>query len=394
MRLTAPESAVRPHAQMRGQHARQRILFLADHLGPDDGGRSGVHGVTTYLLDVLPQLKACGYEIGACFLRHANPAAERLRAAGIEVSFLETQRFDPFVVRQIDELVQQRRYGILHCTQFRASLAARALARRRPGLKVALHMHDLNMPPKSVRWLHGLLARADDLAVCVSSAAGDVAVRGYYVQPDRVRVVHTGIATDAFEPLGAAERAEIRRELEIPPKAPILCLVGRFGRVKGHRTMLEIFRLVVRSRPDAVLLLIGDGPERPACERMAAELELAGRVRFLGYRSDVARWLAAADVAVVPSRSEGLCRAAIEANLCGIPAVAFDVGGVREALPDAVCGELVPAGNQAAFAAAIERALDGAVVPLGDLRVRLARERFGVAGHLRSLLACYDELQR
>lgn len=393
MTVTAPRRGTKPRAQTRVEQARHRVLFLADHLGPDDGGRSGVHGVTTYLLDVLPPLKACGNEVGACFLRHANPVAEKLRAAGVEVSFLETHRFDPFVIKQIDELVQRRRYGILHCTQFRASLAARALARRRRGIKVALHVHDLNVPPTSLRWLHRALATPDDLGVCVSAAAADVAVHGYHVRPDRVRVVHTGIATDAFEPLGAAERAQVRRELGIPSKAPVLCLVARFSRVKGHREMIRIFGSVVRLHPDAVLLLIGDGPERPACERLIAQLELGDRVRLLGYRTDPARWLASADVAVVPSRSEGLCRAAIEANLCGLPAVAFDVGGVREALPDPVCGELVPPGNEPAFAAAIERALARAVVPLGDLRIRLARERFGVASHLRALVSCYDELR-
>ena len=393
MTLSASWHGAKLRAQTRSEHARpHRVLFLADHLGPDHGGRSGVHGVTTYLLDVLPPLKACGNEVGACFLRHPNPAAEKLRAAGVEVSFLETARLDPFVVKRIDELVQRRGYGILHCTQLRASLAARALARRR-GVKVALHMHDLNMPPRWLRFAHRLLAAPDDLAICVSAAAAEVAVRGYHVRPDRVRVVHTGIATGAFAPLAAAERARIRREVGIPSNAPVVCLVGRFGRVKGHRTMIGIFHALVRRRPDAVLLLIGDGPERAACERLIEELRLADRVRLLGYRGDVARWLAAADVAVVPSKSEGLCRAAIEANLCGIPAVAFDVGGVREALPDPVCGELVPAGDQPAFTAAIERALDGAVVPLGDLRVRLARERFGVAGHLRALAACYDELR-
>ena len=393
MTVTAPLRGAKFQAHARTEPAPHRILFLADHLGPDDGGRSGVHGVTTYLLDVLPPLKAAGNEVGACFLRHPNPAAETLRAAGVEVSFLQTHRFDPFVIDQIDELVQRHGYGILHCTQFRASLAARALARRRRGIKVALHMHDLNMPPKPMRWLHHMLAAPDDVAVCVSAAAADVAVRGYHVRADRVRVVYTGIATEAFAPLAAAERAQIRQELGVPAKAPVLCLVGRFGLVKGHREMIGIFRLVVRRHPDAVLLMIGDGPERPGCERLIAELGLGDRVRLLGYRSDVARWLAASDVAVVPSRSEGLCRAAIEANMCGVPAVAFDVGGVREALSDPVCGELVPAGDKVAFATAIDRALGGAVVPLGDRRIRLARERFGVADHLRALLTCYDELQ-
>jgi glycosyltransferase involved in cell wall biosynthesis len=157
--------------------------------------------------------------------------------------------------------------------------------------------------------------------------------------------------------------------------------------------MIGMFRSVVRRHSDAVLMLLGDGPERAACQHLTAELELSDRVRFLGYRHDVARWLAAADVVVAPSKSEGLSRAAIEANLCGLPAVAFAVGGLREALPDAICGELVPPGDERGFVDAIERALERSLVPVADIRVRLARARFGIEDHARALTSCYDELR-
>ncbi|RPI57399.1 MAG: hypothetical protein EHM50_11645, partial [Lysobacterales bacterium] len=207
----ARSSRVEIAAVASASRPRHRILFLADHLGPDAGGTAGIHGVTTYLLDALPVLKATGCEVGACFLRQAHPAAEALRAAKINVHFLGTSRFDPFVVRQVEKLVLEEQYGILHCTQFRASLLARVLARKRAGVKAVLHLHDLNMPPGPIRWTNRALARRDDLGVCVSHAAGDIAVRGYSVAPDRVRVVHTGIDTGVFRPLSVEQRAEVRR---------------------------------------------------------------------------------------------------------------------------------------------------------------------------------------
>ena len=369
---------------------RHRVLFLADHLGQDHREDS-IHGVATYLRDVLPVLKMLGNDVAACFLRAPHPIGELLRDAGVKVLFLSSKRFDPFVLSQIGRLVREGHFQILHCTQFRASLAGRALARMTPGLKTVLHQHDLLLPPPPVRWLNRRLAGAEDLGICVSWAAGDVAMRGYGIRADRVRVLHTGIDAEVFRPLSREERIRRRQELRVPFGAPLLCLVARFDRIKGHREMIGIFRLLLRKYPKATLMLIGDGPERAACERLVDELGLSARFRFLGYRSDVARWLGAADVAVVPSKSEGLCRAAIEANLCGLPAVAYDVGGLPEALPDHDCGELVPAGDRPGFVDAIERSLLSGVKPEGHVRVQRARERFGLLEHVRALAACYDE---
>ena len=371
-------------------NSRRRVLFLADHLGLPDGG---VHGVTTYLLDVLPALKQIGTDAAACFLREAHPAAESLRAHDIQVWFLDSRRFDLFVSRQVDELVRRGGYDILHCTQFRASIIGRGVARMRNGLAVVLHVHDLTMPPLPVRLMNRALARPVDLGICVSEAAREIAVRGYYVSPGRVRVLYTGIDTRVFRPLADTERAEVRAELGISAAAPVLCLVGRFHPVKGHREMIRMLKSIASRRPDCVLLLVGDGPERPACENLAKELRLSDNVRFLGHRDDVTRVLAAGDVAVVPSRSEGLSRFAIEANLCGLPVVAFASGGVAEALAGRACGELVPPGDPEAFVDAVDRVLGAPrSASAFDARVRAASERFELTAHVHALRACYDTL--
>lgn len=369
-------------------HRRQRVLFLTDHLGPPDGG---VHGVTTYFLDVLPALKATGIEVGACFLRAPHPAAESLQAHGIQVRFLDTRGFDLFVTRQVAELVRRECWDVLHCTQFRASVVGRAVARLRRGTRVVVQLHDLTMPPIYVRLLNRMVADQADLGVCVSQAARDIAVRGYHLSPERLRVLYTGIDTRHFRPLAVAERARIRLELGIPPTVPMLCLAGRFHPVKGHREMIRMLKSILDHRADCVLLLVGSGPERPACEILAQELQLTDHVRFLGHRDDVGNLIAAADVAVVPSRSEGLCRFAVEANLCGLPVVAYDCGGVSEVLSDTRCGEVVPAGDVAAFVDAVGRALAArGHASLAAVRARTASERFGLPVHVQSLRECYE----
>lgn len=369
----------------------RRVLFLADHLGMPDGG---VHGVTTYLLDVLPALLASGVEVGACFLREEHAAAESLRAGGIRVRFLHSGRFDLLVAREVADLVHREGWNILHCTQFRASIISRAVARMRPHLSAVLHIHDLTIPPPVVRLLNRVLANPKDLGLCVSTAAREVAIRGYGIRPGRVRVLYTGIDGARFRPLSQVDRIAIRRELNLPVDAPLLCLVGRFQPVKGQRDMLRIFQRIVGHRPDCVLLLVGSGPDRAVCEQRAEQRQLQRNVRFVGYRHDVHRLMAAADVAVVPSRSEGLSRFAIEANFCGVPVVAFDSGGIADVLVDPVCGELVPPGDDRAFSDAVLRALQRSRSPsFAHARSHSARDRFGLAGHVDALRSCYDALE-
>lgn len=366
------------------------VLFLADHLGLPSGC---VHGVTTYLLDVLPVLKASGVDVAACFLKAAHPAARVLRENGIPVHFLETRRFNPFVVRSVGNIVRRGGYRVLHCTQYRASVVGRALARGNRALRTVLHVHDLNVPPSPVRMLNRALADKADVGIGVSQAACALAVRCYHVWPEQTAVVHTGIDCRTFRPLASGERLAVRAELGIAADAPTLCVVGRLHAVKGQDEMIRMLPTIAAAHPHCTLLLVGDGPLRPTCERLVRELGLAARVLLAGQRDDVARVLGAADVAVVPSRSEGLCRAAIEANLCGLPVVAYDTGGLAEALPEQVCGTLVRAGDERALAAAVIEAL--AVRPdpaLSEARVHAAARRFGLAAHVETLLAFYDSL--
>jgi glycosyltransferase involved in cell wall biosynthesis len=364
------------------------VLFLADHLGFPSGR---VHGVTTYLLDVLPTLKASGVDVAACFLKAAHPAARALREHGIPVHFLDTRRFNPFVVRSVGEIVRRGKYRVLHCTQYRASIVGRALARGDRALRAVLHVHDLNVPPAPVRMLSRALADRADVGIGVSRAACDIAVRCYHVAPEHTAVVHTGIDCRMFGPLSAAERLSVRSQLGIAPGSPTLCLVGRFHSVKGQAEMIRMLPAIAAEHPRCTLVLVGDGPLRTKCERLARDLGLASCVRFAGQRNDVARLLAAADLAVVPSHSEGLCRAAIEANLCGLRVVAYDAGGLAEALPEKYCGELVRRGDERAFVAAVNAALSAPVdAELSAARIRAATRRFGLAAHVDTLLSCYD----
>src|SRR5690606_4924201 len=179
------------------------------------------------------------------------------------------------------------------------------------------------------RVLQRAFSRRSDLGLCVADVIHDLAVSDYGLRRDRVLTLHNCLPLERFRDISPTNGERLRAELGIAEGAPVIGMIGRMFPVKGHRRMLRIMAGIVRHHPDALLLLVGDGPERTACAALAAELDLDRHVVFAGQRGDVAELLALCSLVVVPSDSEGLPLTAIEAMAAGIPVVAFDVGGVR-----------------------------------------------------------------
>ncbi|MFM2140758.1 MAG: hypothetical protein RLZZ25_1023, partial [Gemmatimonadota bacterium] len=147
---------------------------------------------------------------------------------------------------------------------------------------------------------------------------------------------------------------ELRRELG--GGLPILMHISNFRPVKRVVDVIRVFARV-RSQQPCVLVMVGDGPDRPAAEEEARRLEVAAHVRFLGKIDTVAPLFAAADVYVFPSESESFGLSALEALASGVPVVAARVGGVPEVVRDGVTGALLPLGDIEGMAQAAVRFL-------------------------------------
>lgn len=362
------------------------IMVLADHIGYADGVR---HGVTTYLLHVLPLLAAAGVDLTVCFLRQPHAAAEEMRARGIHPVFLDAGKWDPTVALRVAALGRRKRVRLLHATGVKGTLVAR-IAARLIGARTLLHVHDLNDPGAALSALQRLVAQPADAAVCVSEAVRELTVTRYRVARERVRIARNGIPLELLRGAATAARSRVLEELGIEPVRPVLAMIGRLHAVKGHRDLLAMLPEIVRGCPRALLLVIGDGPERPACEALARSLGMSGHVRFLGRRSDVPRLLAAIDLVLMPSRSEGLGLAAIEAVAAGRPVIAFAVGGLPEVVVDGVNGRLVRSGDHQAFASAVVETLRDPAQRLSYARgAASSAQHFGVEAHVRRLIDCY-----
>lgn len=213
--------------------------------------------------------------------------------------------------------------------------------------------------------LHRTAVRLPSCFISNSTGGRDFLVRTYGLAPESIQVIHNGIAVP--EPL--VDRDAWRKRLGLSPGAPAACMVANLSRYKDHETLLRAWAEVSRGHGNgrAELLLAGrfDGAEailQPLCE----ELGIADRVRFLGKVDDVDGLLAAVDLFVYSSRSEGIPNAILEAMVAGLPVAATDIPGIREAVGPEGNRFLAPAGDVAALAERI-----GCLLNDAELRVRV-----------------------
>jgi glycosyltransferase involved in cell wall biosynthesis len=191
--------------------------------------------------------------------------------------------------------------------------------------------------------------------VTLSSAFRRVAVERYGVSPWNVRVVPPAVDLERFTP---GDRATARASLELPEGAPLAVAVRRLVPRMGLDVAIEAWS----GLPQGLLVIVGEGPDRPRLERLAADLGCAERVRFAGRISDEAlpEHYRAADVSLLPSLSlEGFGLAALESLACGTPVIASDAGGLPEALAGLGHELVVPRGDAEALRRRLEGALGG-----------------------------------
>jgi glycosyltransferase involved in cell wall biosynthesis len=183
-------------------------------------------------------------------------------------------------------------------------------------------------------------------------------------------VVPNAVDLDRFRPADAAERMQLRETAGVAPDASVAVCVGRLSPQKGQDLLVAAWPAVREQCPEAQLLLVGDGPDRPLLEARAGE-----GIRFLGEQREVRAWLALADVAVLPSRYEGMALGVLEAMACGRAVVAADADGMREALGSGAeaGGAVVAVGDVAALAGAVSQRLRDRT--LADAEGRFGRSR-------------------
>lgn len=307
-------------------------------------------------------------------------------------------------IRALISLIRAiRRYrpDIVHTHTAKAGALGRLAALLTPGARpVVVHTYHGHVltgyfgPAKSALFtrIERALARRSDCLIGVSTATVDELVALRVAPRDKFRTIAIGLDLEPFLAVDRADGSSFRREVGASADEILVVFVGRLVPIKRLDVLIDG---VARARATAPirLAIVGDGELRSDLERRAAEHGLGDAVRFTGFRGDLAEIAAGTDVAVLTSDNEGTPVALIEAAAAGTPAVATDVGGVREIVTDET-GIVVPRGDASELARALVRIAGDA-----DLRERLgvAARRHVAAMYsaerlLRDVTALYDEL--
>lgn len=240
------------------------------------------------------------------------------------------------------------------------------------------------------------------VVVCVSPSLRERALALRLVRPGKARVIgagsSNGVEVERFAPSpGLLARAErLRGELGLEQGGPVVGFVGRFTRDKGMVELAEAFQRVRARIPSARLLLVGDYEEGdPVPEATRRQLEGPGVVRA-GWVADTSPYFHLCDVVALPTHREGFPNTAVEAAAAGKPVVTTDATGARDAVVHGETGLVVPTGDAAALAAALEWLLEDPAWArsLGQRGRELAIERYRPESVWQGLLSLYRELYR
>jgi glycosyltransferase involved in cell wall biosynthesis len=303
---------------------------------------------------------------------------------------------------RLARIIRIERPTILHTHTAKAGAVGRAAAllagRSRPPIIVhTFHGHVLRgyfgrFWTGVFRQLERLLARITDALVAVSPEVRDELVALGVAPASKFRVIRLGIELDNRVSSDGSARAETRRTMGVPEARFVVGWIGRMTGVKRTDVVLKGFRALRDNGVDAILCMVGDGPDRAAVEQLAGELGIVRDCLFAGYQEDVGPFFAAFDVFVLPSGNEGTPVTAIEALATGCPVVATRVGGVPDVVDDGVDGFLVAPGAVQELAARLaELARDP------ELRVRMGaagRERMRTRYAVDRLVDDVDRLYR
>jgi glycosyltransferase involved in cell wall biosynthesis len=358
---------------------------------------TGIGGAERHLLTLLPRLDRRKFQVELLLLTDRRRAAAEY-AGAFESDAVRVDRvtirsdLDPRCLLDVYRHVRGARVDLIHTHLIHADLYG-GLAARLAGVPAVVstrHNDDLFRRGRAMQALVRVTGWTCDRVIAVSGHMAAFARQIEGVAPHKIRSVHYGLAPAPR----SGRRAEIRRELALATDAPLVAAVGRLTEQKGHVYLLRAWPLVIAVRPQARLVIIGDGPLRGRLTALAQELAVSHAVRFTGWRHDATDIVEAADAYAHPSLWEGFGLALLEAMAAGKAVVASRVSTIPEIVIDGETGWLVAPGDGPALAHALLRLLDDPMSArrMGEAGCRRVLTSFGVERMVRATEAVYEEI--
>lgn len=364
--------------------SQRNVMLMARTLGPG--------GTERQLTETAVNLNRAQFHPHVGCVESEGFRADELRRAGVPILELPmTSLTNLQAVRasfQLRRYIREHRIDLIHAFEPGMNIFAIPTARffGTPALSSQRCYEDTIWPlyRRPVHMAH----RLSDGVVANCEAMGRYLAEHYGVQERKIHVCYNGIDTNVFRPATVA-RPAVLRDAEL-----VIGTVCVLRPEKGLGTLIDAFTQVCSARPGLRLAIVGSGPERETLETLTRERGIADACLFSPSTNDVASWLHAIDIFVLPSLSEAFSNSIMEAMACGCCTIASRVGGSPELIEDGLNGLLFEAGSAADLAEKLRVVLEDS-----ELRKRLAErgatsvaQRFSIEAAARRMAEIYSEV--
>lgn len=333
-----------------------KILFIIDSLC---GG-----GAEKLLNDMIPYIIKMYYCEVLVLSNDNDKYSDALRDRGIVVNRIPMNNHIGRIIH-IKRYIKTRKFDIVHANLFPIIYYCAVIRRilKNDAIKFVMTEHSTYNRRRRYRILRPIekyIYGSYDCVVSISLQVQDALLNWIGEKGrDKCAVIYNGIALNLFFEAMGHKRSFVFPGIQNNDK--LLCMVGSFTKQKNHIEMIEIMKLLPQ---EYKLILLGEGPLRSMIEEHVIKCKLNDRIKFMGFRKDVARFLKTIDIVVIPSKWEGFGLITVEGMACGKQIVAFDIPGISEVMGDV--GYKVPINQIEKFAHAVIEAS----CHLGDVSVK------------------------
>jgi len=351
-------------------------------------------GTERHILDLALALRSLNTEVS---IASPEPSALAMHCATHNLPHVPIQKknlIDRDAIDLLRQLLAKDKINLIHAHNGRTALCTAIALRRFPSHRCILTQHFVTPShatrrgPKAMLYnlVHGWMNRRTHHFIAISSAVADAMLSRREVPKDKITIIPNGIPAPDTSSLTPSEK--IRRELSIPPGAPLVVSVARLEKEKELTNLIAAMKTVLQTHPAAHCLIAGQGSLQNDLQAQIDSLGLGRNVHLAGFRPDALSLINAADLFVLPSLAEPFGLVLLEAMSLSKPVIATRSAGPIEIVDDNHTGVLVPPSNPTELAIAITRVLCDPA--LGAQMGTAGRQRF--ESHFTSARMAADTL--
>jgi glycosyltransferase involved in cell wall biosynthesis len=294
-----------------------------------------------------------------------------------------------------------KHYQVVHTHNSKAGFIGR-LSAKLARVPVIVHtVHGFAFHEQEPPWRRSLFRNLERLAshwcdqmIFISQPLVDWAVKEGISCTRKMARIYSGIEMDRFHPVSIEEKNRLKAKWGLEEQDAVIGMVSKLWEGKGHAFLIRAFKEIKKEKPQARLVIVGEGYLMESLKTLVSQMELSDTVIFTGFIEDVPKIIATFDVAVLPSYFEGMGRVLLEAMAMEKPVVGTRVGGIPDLIEEGLNGYLVSPGNEKELASAILKTLSDK-----DLALKMGRagrkkmtDRFSAESMVRSIEGVYSEL--